>query len=266
MAGQDGKKAAAGRRKVQKSILRWGRAGVQILFFLWMPSLFAQAFGGAKEILASIGAGRELDLSAFVTTLAVLCGVTVIFGRIFCGWACAFGALSDWAYQFSDFIQKKLKRKLPEIPVGWLHILQKAKYFMLAVILFLCFMGKENVVTKYSPWTMFSLLAAGRFSLGEYPAGTVLLLLIFIGMVFQERFFCQCLCPMGAVFSLLPEFPLLAWKRDDKNCISNCRICSRQCPVHIKLGEEALQEGECIRCGRCKMECPKENIGIALLK
>ena len=33
--------------------------------------------------------------------------------------------------------------------------------------------------------------------------GIILLILILIGMAFKKRFFCQFLCPMGAVFSIL---------------------------------------------------------------
>lgn len=245
-----------------KNVLRMVRIGVQFLFLFLMPSLFAQAFGGVKEILTEMGAGRGLHLSVFVVTFLILCGLTIAFGRIFCGWVCAFGALGDWIYQFSSFVQKKTNRNLPELPLKWLHILQKIKYFVLTAILLLCFMGRNEIVTKYSPWTVFSLLAAGNFSLGQYLIGVALLLMIVAGMFFQERFFCQCLCPLGAVFSLLPIVPLPVWKRNEKNCISNCQICRRKCPVHIKLGEESLQEGECIRCGRCKVECPRGNIGI----
>ena len=35
--------------------------------------------------------------------------------------------------------------------------------------------------------------------------GIVLLILIMAGMCTQERFFCQFLCPMGAVFAIMPR-------------------------------------------------------------
>lgn len=54
----------------------------------------------------------------------------------------------------------------------------------------------------------FSMLHAGNFKLGGYIVGLVLLVLILVGMAFQERFFCRVLCPMGAVFSMLPVLPL----------------------------------------------------------
>jgi len=38
---------------------------------------------------------------------------------------------------------------------------------------------------------------------------------------------------MGAVFSLLPESPLFAMKRKEQNCIPNCQLCKKQCPVSV---------------------------------
>ena len=95
------------------------RVIVQIIFFIFMPSLFSQAFAGVKEAGALIGKGENLILSDFVIKLLILCTVTIIFGRIFCGFVCSFGAVGDWFYMLSEFIQKKTGRKLPVIPSKW---------------------------------------------------------------------------------------------------------------------------------------------------
>lgn len=67
------------------------RVIVQIIFFIFMPSLLSQAFAGVKEAVALIGKGENLILSDFVIKLLILCTVTIIFGRIFCGFVCSFG-------------------------------------------------------------------------------------------------------------------------------------------------------------------------------
>lgn len=242
--------------------LRWGRIAVQIIFFLCLPALFSQAFGGLKELVAAMGQGELLSLSPFVLRFLVLCGVTVAFGRIFCGWACAFGALGDWIFQISRHIQQKRKKRLPQIPEQAVPVLQKLKYLVLAVMLLLCFLEQGAWITKYSPWTVFSLLTARNFKLGSLMAAVLFFLLILVGMALQERFFCQFLCPLGAVFSLLPELPLLRLKRKQTNCIAGCQACRRSCPVSLKLEEEPLQEGECIRCGKCMPACPRGNINF----
>ena len=245
-----------------RRILRWSRIAVQILCFLFAASLFSQAFNGVKEVFTAMGKGEPLSWSAFVLRTLVLCGVTILLGRIFCGWVCAFGALGDWIYQLSGALLKKTKKKLPKIPLAWIPWIQKCKYLMLFVILLLCFLGKGGWVTQNSPWTIFSLLTAGNFAIGKFPVAIVLFVLLLIGMAWEERFFCKFFCPMGAVFSLLPEFPVFSLKRKEEQCIPNCKACKMNCPVSIKIGEDPLTEGECIRCGRCMQVCPKKNISL----
>ena len=37
--------------------------------------------------------------------------ITIVFGRFFCGFACAFGTLGDFVHEFYVWICKKVKRK-----------------------------------------------------------------------------------------------------------------------------------------------------------
>ena len=249
-------------RAKKAKILRYERLIVQIVFFIFAPALFSQAFGAVKEMFTSMGSGTVIQASVFITKLLILCLVTILCGRIFCGWACAFGAIGDWIYQITQFVFKKLKIKPFKIPLKIVPYLQKVKYIILILILALCFIQQNEMVTKYSPWTPFSLWTAGNFMVAGLEAAIVLLLLIIIGMGIHERFFCQFLCPMGAIFSLLPEVPFLAIKRKKEHCIPNCQACRMQCPVKIKLDENPIADGECIRCGRCTTNCPKKNIGF----
>ena len=111
------------------------RVIVQIIFFILMPSLFSQAFAGVKEAVALIGKGENIILSDFVIKLLILCTATIVFGRIFCGFVCSFGAVGDWFYMLSEFIQKKTGRKLPVIPSKWQIHLQKLKYIVLICVI-----------------------------------------------------------------------------------------------------------------------------------
>lgn len=242
--------------------LKWFRNLVQLLFFILAPSLFSQAFGGIKEIFVSIGNGDTLVISSFVVKTIVLIVLTILFGRIFCGWMCAFGALGDWIFQFSEFVQKKTGIKAPKLRDHIVIRMQKIKYIVLMIVLFLCFAGKSEIVTKNSPWTLFSLFSVGNIRIAGYFVAAVLLIAIIMGMAIQERFFCQFLCPLGAIFTMLPEIPMFQLKRDEKKCIPNCQLCKRKCPVKIKLDEDVLREGECVKCGRCANGCPRKSIHV----
>ena len=113
-------------------------------------------------------------------------------------------------------------------------LLAKIKYIVLICVIGFCFLGKGEYVTKYSPWTVFSLITSRNFKLGAYITGVVLLLLIVVGMMLKERFFCQFLCPLGAVFSLLPKLPIFHVKKKGQQCFERCSACTNRCPVHLK--------------------------------
>ena len=242
--------------KTKLKCLQISRIVIQLAFFIFMPSLFSQAFAGVKEAAALMGKGQPLKVSDFAVKLLILCTITVIFGRIFCGFMCSFGAIGDWFYMLSEFIQKKTGIKFPKISEKYQIIMQKFKYIILLLIVVICFVGNGEYITKYSPWTVFSLVTQRNFKIGAYATGIFLLILIIIGMMLKERFFCQFLCPLGAVFSLLPKIPLFHVKKKGQQCFNGCKACTNKCPVNLKYDEAGMREGECISCGRCFMVCP----------
>ena len=240
------------------------RNGIQIVFILTFPSAFASAFAAVKEIAAALSQGSPLSFSPFARILLFLLAFTVIAGRFFCGYACAFGTLGDAVYMLSQYIQKKTGKKIPKIPAAAVRYLQLVKYLVLAAIFIACFMGEQETVNRNSPWTLFSVLISLKKPSADLIAAAVLLLLIMIGMAVQSRFFCQFLCPMGAVFSLMPVLPSGQLVRNSEECIHGCSICERACPVALKLGENDLREGECIRCNKCLHACPRGNIKLKI--
>lgn len=254
--------------KERKKIHIWIRALIQLAFFLFFPSAFTAAFAGVKYIFTQIGAGDAIVLTSFMAVLIVLCLYTILFGRFFCGFACAFGSLGDAVRALYLFVCKKLKKKpvkLPQDRIKWMLLL---KYIVLAVILFLCFLGVCGKTQGTSPWEVFSMLHAGNFRLGSHVIGIIILLVLLVAMCIQERFFCRFLCPMGAVFSLLPVLPFVTLCRDREACIPGCSACSRQCPAAIELPEAGHAEvaPDCFQCQKCIDTCPKGNIHCALSK
>ena len=209
-----------------KKLHIWLRALIQVLYFLFIPSVYTAAFAGVKYIFTQIGAGEKVAVTSFVTVLVVICIYTILFGRFFCGFACAFGTLGDGVHALYGWICKKRKKKPLQIADAWTEKLCYLKYIVLALI------------------------------------SLVLLVLILVGMCFEERFFCRNFCPMGAVFSLLPVFPFFALHRDRENCIKGCKACTKKCPSNIGLPEDGSPkiEVECFQCQKCIDTCPKGNI------
>lgn len=263
---------------------------IQLCFLLTFPSAFTAAFAGVKYTLTQIGSQSMVELTSFVLILLGLCAYTILFGRFFCGYACAFGSFGDWVHSLFTLAWKKLfqKKKAPEIPIKLGQVLNYVKYLILFAILYLCFKGNYNDYQGTSPWDVFSRLESllpgldlhgekgialtiGSWKadlLSGYMIGGILLLVILLGMCLQERFFCRFLCPMGAVFSLLPVLPWFNLRRNRETCSAKCNICQNRCPAGISLPEHSTPEvlGECFQCQKCSLACPKGNVQVGLPK
>lgn len=252
----------AQRKKRQILLSKRLRAVVQTFFFFAMPGAFVAGFSGIKSLMEQMGSGAPLEWNGFLKALVGLCLFTILFGRFFCGFACAFGSLGDAVYALSGVVQTKLlhRKKRITFPRGALLWGQKVKFLLLAVILLLSFLGIYRSYSGWSPWSVFSFLTALRFRLDGYLPGAILLLLILVGMAFQERFFCQFLCPMGAVFALLPVLPFGQLHRNPEQCLKGCNACRNNCPVNLKLEPDGFRNGECICCEKCAGICPKSNL------
>ena len=202
-------------------------------------------------------------MTSFVTVLLVICLYTMVFGRFFCGFACAFGTFGDALHTLYIKSCKKLKKKPVKIPEKAVGILGYMKYLVLLLIVLLCYSGVYGKAQGTSPWDVFSMIHAGNFRLGGYGIGLLILFLLMAGMCVQERFFCRFFCPMGAVFSLMPVLPFSVIKRNRENCIPNCKACNLVCPANLEIpsdkeGDNATS-GECFSCGKCIGKCPKQN-------
>lgn len=251
--------------KQKKKLHTWFRAAIQLVYFLFFSSAFTAAFGGVKDIAVRLGAGEKVEWTAFVMALAGLCGFTIVFGRFFCGFACAFGSLGDGVHGIYVWICRKCKKKPLKLGGKLCEALASLKYMILAAIAVLCFLGIYPRLRGTSPWDVFSMVRGGNFRLGGYIPGLILLILILLGMCVQERFFCQFLCPMGAVFSMLPVLPVFSLRRSRDKCAPRCSACTSKCPSNLQLSEEGSYEtpGDCFMCLKCVDTCPRRNIHCA---
>ena len=158
---------------------------------------------------------------------------------------------------------KKGRHGYPEKAV---RILQKVKYILLAFLLLSILTGWYASLQGMSPWNVFSMLTARKLPNASYKIGIILLVLILIGMCTQERFFCQFLCPMGAVFAMMPILPSALFNRNREKCPSKCGLCRKRCPAHLESDGDTPLSGECICCHACQVTCPRKNIQIGPVK
>lgn len=252
------------RKKHQK--YQWLRAALQLFSFLFFSSAFTASFAGITYIAAQLGDGEKIAWTAFLKTLAGLCGFTIVFGRFFCGFSCAFGSLGDGIHTSYCWICKKCGKEPLKLSEKISEKLSAVKYLVLVLIVILCYLGVYPPIKGSSPWEVFSMLHAGNFRLSGHLPGMLLLFLIFLGMCVQERFFCRFLCPMGAIFSLLPVLPAFSLRRSRGDCLKGCSRCTRKCPSNIALPFDGFYETteDCFQCQKCIGTCPKQNIHCGL--
>ena len=116
------------------------------------------------------------------------------------------------------------------------RIFRFAKYAVLFYFIIFVWSGVTAVKTA-GLWQVF-----GQYvSFGHWPGlkpllsvGGILLLVIFIGSLFVQRFFCRYFCPMGAIYSLISQasFPKIDKPRD--GC-GKCHLCTSKCPMGMDL-------------------------------
>ena len=103
-------------RKRRHDFVRWTRLGVQLVFLFLSPQAFSTAFSAARSIMVSLGKGEAIEMTGFTITLVALLVHTIVFGRFFCGYACAFGTLGDVLFQLGDAIRRKLRLRSLRVP------------------------------------------------------------------------------------------------------------------------------------------------------
>ena len=244
-------------KKQRKLSLNSVRLIVQLLFFIVAPAPFAIAYAGIKGLFIKIGAGEAVALSAMLQLSIAMIIFTFLFGRFFCGWACAFGTYTD----IINRIAKKLRiRQIQNKLIN--RFLPKLKYIIAAAVLLLCFFGQSGRLSGKSVWDVFAKITAGNFYLSGYLIGVIVFLFVTAGSVFIERFFCRFFCPMGAVFALSARLTPTRLKKKQPSC-GKCGICTSACPAGINLYEmDAVRTGECLSCMKCTKSCPRDNVGI----
>ena len=241
--------------------INWIKVVIQILSFALIPGLFEGEFAAVGNIVSCIYKGNISWESVKYSVWMLLATVpaTVLVGRFFCGFFCSFGAVQDLLWLGSHRLRALFpgKRNLKKAD----RIFRFAKYAVLFYFIIFIWSGVTAVKTA-GPWQVF-----GQYvSFGHWPGlkpllsvGGVLLLFIFIGSLFVQRFFCRYFCPMGAIYSLISQASFLKIDKPRDGC-GKCHLCTSKCPMGMDLTKkDRIAGGECISCQKCVSWCPKGN-------
>ncbi len=215
-----------------KKILQIGRLIIQIIFLFLFPGIFILAFNEIKEIYTMILSGDFNFISVLPNLLEILILIpfTILLGRFFCGWMCAFGTFNDIIYLMSKKVFK-IKYKIPEKADS---ILKYIKYIILVFIIIVMWTLKSTAFDNASPWDAFAAFPNVSQAISTFTIGFILLAIITVGAMFIERFFCRYLCPLGAVFTVISKIRIFNINKPRDNC-GKCRACTNTCAMGIPL-------------------------------
>ncbi len=289
---------------------RWRRIrqGAQILFFiLFVYIMFATVQQQVAPPLADIFF-RFNPLSALASMVAsrswiprlewalVIIGLTILVGRVWCGWICPMGTLLEWV-SFRQ-ARKRAARLSPR--------LRNIKYVLLAVILVAALFGNLTllaldplaIITRTTTTTVIPALNYGINALETslYPVSFLRPVLdgmesllrgsilpfkqpgfaqsLLIGLLFTailalnllaDRFWCRYLCPLGGLLGLLSKFSLFR-PIIGEGC-NQCSRCGLLCrPGAIRGGKEdgemTILPSECTVCLDCLNNCARDDMSF----
>jgi NosR/NirI family transcriptional regulator, nitrous oxide reductase regulator len=171
---------------------------------------------------------------------------TVLWGRLYCGRVCAFGAMTQ-------LLDKVVPARLRvEVPRRIDRQASYIKYGLLGATVLYFLVTKNISIYRYvEPFWMFSREA----SIGMWVGLGVLLL----ATVFIRNLYCRFLCPVGAFLGLLSNLTVFRIKRWSE--CNTCKICEKKCEWGAIRGPKIIAS-ECVRCDDCerlymdKQNCP----------
>jgi len=261
--------------------------------------LLADPFVGVMTVLSTHTVYRGLLLGLVVVA------ITLVFGRVFCGWICPFGTLHHF---FAWILPGRRGRGVARVTANKTHAYQRAKYYLLYAFLAAGLTGSA-IGGLFDP----ICIAVRSIGLGVIPAlqyvshrafATVdrvpvrgvrqaanatqdvlsqtvwqtkqfyfhqtwfivcLLVAVLFANRFIPRFWCRVLCPLGAFLGVLARFALFGMTKDHSKC-TDCNLCLVHCQgADSPQGGVKWRQDECHMCMNCETACPEDVIKFTFM-
>jgi len=186
------------------------------------------------------------QISVFLWVFLVLIILTtLIWGRIYCGFLCPFGAVQD--ILFKIFPRRSL------VPAAQDRWMKQVKYFALWFLITASVLLPELRVSDFEPFALTFTLKGERLI-------WCFALAVLIPSLMIERFYCRYFCLAGAFLAILNRLSFFGL-RIRPGC-SRCGFCENICRTGAIRGPK-LDWEECVLCGRCRSACPDQNVQLS---
>jgi ferredoxin len=173
----------------------------------------------------------------------------LLFGRLWCGWAC-------WSVMVYDLLP--YKRPAGRVPGRWDWLRYGHILLSIAVVLIL--------------WRVFGVQIGvnSGAAIAWFLTGNALYYAVGIGLAValkDNRAFCKYLCPIAVPLKLTSRFSLLKIGTVEEKC-NDCNACVKMCPMDIQItdyvhAEQRVLSTECTLCQTCVTVCTHDALKLS---
>ncbi len=230
-------------------------------------------------------------LIALLLPSLLLVALSLLLGRSFCGWVCPMGTCIDICHPIITAKKKQHQSLFPLLPyIVLVFIVAGALLQMplvgyidpfsilvrgLALAIYPAFhygttefftltyqQGPDflNAITEpiYAALQATVLPAEQKIFTLAYLSAFILLGVFFLEL-WQRRFFCRNICPLGGLLGLLAGVGMFHGHGGSKDC-GKCRLCQSICRMGAIDDNRQISSRTCSLCMECQEKCPRSII------
>jgi ferredoxin-type protein NapH len=173
----------------------------------------------------------------------------VLFGRMWCGWAC-------WTVMVLDLLPFKRPSGRLGGRWGWLRYLHFGLSLTLVLLLVFVVGFRDG--------------ATGSAAVSWFIIGNVLYYAVGIGLAYalrDNRAFCKYVCPVSVPLKATSRFSIIKIGGDATKC-DDCGACVKMCPMDVRIpkyirnGQRVLST-ECSLCQTCITVCARDALKLS---
>ena len=193
----------------------------------------------------------------FVLVIGVLV-VTALIGRFYCAVICPLGIFQDIFIWFRKIIFGKKRPYRYSKPANGL------RYTVLVLFVLAMLVGMGSIAALFAPYSAYARMVTGIHASGvvQWVAIITLVVIGLLGFTLG-RIWCNTICPVGALLSLVSRYRIFGIRIDADKCVG-CRRCEHGCKAMcIDIDNKAVDQSRCVDCWNCLGECKVGAISLS---